>query len=432
MAELPQTMSTADFSWQATTGGTSEPGGTKRTDGWLDEEEPPHQEFNWWWQKMGALIDHLRTIAVRRFDNLPDAIDGCTQYDTFFLQHVTKWPTNAADARSTTYAPAKLACDGRNFYYTSSQRVVAQRSIPSGGIADDWVWDASVDGGIDAERLDTDGSIVGVANNTGGGAPRISVASNGVMVYEDPDSEKCYAVVCDTYASSVRVWWGTYPAAGTATIYVRTTGARSSAVTGLEPVQAICVTDNFVIVGHGDTTDAKLQLYKKASATTLTADKSYILTGYPQTRAQALCADGDTIYWAVDGVGGSAGATVRAIQWDAYGVAVVLWSKEVPTFNAFGSGLKVLVDDRYLYMRWKNGAGDVGVCIINKRTGNIVQFVVQTGITDFAIDGQHLLIATASGLNYFGTGRNAGLWHRRFTEDSNTPMRALAIPAGGR
>lgn len=73
MAELG-TRPTSDIGWaDSGSASVSDPGSAKVDLGWIQDEIPPHDEFNWWMQQAADWIQYLDAGRVRTFDDLEDA-----------------------------------------------------------------------------------------------------------------------------------------------------------------------------------------------------------------------------------------------------------------------------------------------------------------------------------------------------------------------
>lgn len=435
MAEKPTAKPTDSFDWPASTHGVSEPSSLKRNAGWGYAESPPETEFNWWWKKEGALLDWLRSLAVRRFENLHEAITATEQFDTFLLQSDTGVGITQAHQTRTTEATA-ITCvctDGLHIYYVDDQYVRAQPDRISGSAAAAWEYDASAYDTIDCIRIDTDGHIVAIASGITGTPPNMVFVSaeDGSYLASSGATGYVYGCACDSFGVTPRVWWGT--AAGGAADKIRCWqgGAISDSVTGLPVVRAICAFGDFVAWGDEDGSTANCRVYKKTGGSALSLHWKNEGIGISLgNRSQGICSDGELVFFAIDGTGGAV-PTYRAFY---LGTAAAAWTTSGPANHAFGSALRVECDDRYVYARWYHGTNGDGVAIIDKRTGVLLYHIPVSGIVDFCVDGQHIIVARGDGdLRYYSTQRQPQQWVRRApTEQGRLPARRLALPHGGR
>lgn len=437
MAENPSAKPTDSFSWTAVTNGTSEPSSGLRAAGWEAGEAPSEQNFNWWWQKTGENLEWCRANAVRHFDNLYDATNGTSIEDVFVVTPSERGRAQAAHQNNTAAtAITKLATDGR-IVVTVDDQVV--RGEPNAYVAASfgstalWSYDAATEGGIDATKLSTDGVVLAIANGVTGTPPRVVIVTtagdDGGMAYEDADTGYVYAICADSYGSNTpRVWWGTHGGAGADKIFKWTGGARAEMLGSLTDVKCMCATADYLIFSTVDSSNVKLHAYYKEAFTLAWSVASFVAS--VGARSQSVCSDGDLIFHLLDGVGGSAAPSLRAVSlFDG----AVLWTVTGADNYAYASGLRVECDDHHVYARWRYAGADT-VTVFDKKTGRIVWVYVTTSIADFCLDGRSLLWCASDGrVYYYALAVQPRLWIRRDGYDATRqPAKLLALPVGGR
>lgn len=438
MAELPSTKPTEDLDHDTNaTNSTETPGGTK-TDGYADNAILPAAQYNWLQWAQGKSIEWCRALAVRHFDNLYDAINGTAAEDMFLVSAPKRGRAESAHHNNTAAtAVRKIASDGRIVVTVDDQDV---RGEPNGYISASigttalWLYDASTEGGIDATRISTDGVVVAIANGITGTPPRVVIVTtasdDGGIAYEDADTGYVYAICADSYGGATpRVWWGTHGGAGADKIFRWTGGARTEMLGSLTDVKCMCATADYLIFSSVNATNVSLYAYYKEAFTLAWNAASFVAS--VGSRSQSVCSDGDLIFHLLDGVGGSAAPSLRAV--DLFSGAVI-WTVTGGTNYSYAANLRVECDDRHVYAMWRVGSADT-ITVFDKATGRIVWYHANgSAFTDFCLDGRSLLACTGdSRVYYFPTAAQPGLWVRRDQYDATRqPAKLLALPVGNR
>lgn len=439
MAEFPSAIPTEDLAHDTNaTNSTETPSGTK-TDGYADNAILPAAQYNWLQWAQGKSIEWCRANAVRHFDNLFDAIDGTSDGDVFHVSSSGRGRAQSAHQNNTAAsAITKIATDGRVVVTVEDQDVRGEPNAyvnATFGSTALWSYDAATEGGIDVQRISTDGIVVAFGNGLTGTPPSVVVVTtagdDGGMTYEDADTGYCYAICADSLSPSTpRVWWGTH-AGGSDKIFKWTGGARTQMLTGLTDVKCMCATEDCLIFTSVDSTNVKLHCYYKEAFTLAWSIASFVAS--VGARAQAVCSDGELVFHLLDGAGGSAAPSLRAVSLLDGSPGGAIWTKTGGTNRSFGASLRVECDHRYVYAMW-DLSGSECVAVFDKRDGRIVWYYATASITDFCLDGRSLMWCASDGrVYYYSLNAQPGLWTRRSGYDATRePAKLLALPVGGR
>lgn len=436
MAELPASKPTQDVTWAtapADPGDVVEMDPSKKLAGFAFKGRIPYEEENWQRNAYGEILHWLRALAVRRFDNLYEAIDGAAENDVFLCDSPKRgWYAAAHQNNTNASAISKICTDGRVVITVDGQMVRGEPNeyaAASFGSTALWAYDASSEAGVDVLRASTDGVVVAFANGTTGTPPSVVIVTtagdDGGIAYEDVSTGYCYAVCADSVGGDTpRVWWGTFGSGGTAKVYRWTGGARVEVASGYTTIHCICATTDFLFIGSSSGGDANLAALNKSDFSTAWNHSPVSGAG---ARSQAVCSDGELVFFLVDGAGGSAAPKLHCYR--VLGVAgAPIWTATGGTNHAYGSALRVECDHRYVYARWRVSSTDC-VAVFDKLTGAILQLIGVASLADFCVDGRSLMVCTGDGRVYYrGTDYQAGLWVRRDGYDeTRNPAKRLAL-----
>jgi len=443
MAEFPSAIPTENLDHDTNASNSTETASGVKTDGYAVNALLTSGEYNWLQWAQGKSIEWCRSLAVRHFDNLYDAIYDSTdtaraEYTQFFLRVPPRQSRVGNPIQQAGAGTGIIRCvctDGGRIYYVQGGVLHSAKNIHSttaNGLAS-----RTPAGGLNARVIACDGRAL-IVGNTNTLAPPVTVINltNTALpvIYEGVGSGSVDAVCADSTAVQARVWWGTQGGGGTDTVeFWGSVDALVSAITGLQPVRALCATHDFLLVGTGDSTNALLKKYLKDPsgdefAVSYVADISN--PAIVQTRAQALCTDGDTAFWTIDGDGSSA-PTTRAVSINS---GTALWTVTHPANIGYGQGLGNCCDDRFVCVPWF-ASGSHGVMLLDKRTGEKMGTLLHgTDMMTPCTDGVDVMTASATSLEGIfrsGTGRQPGLWSvRAGTDDGRAPFKNLALPLG--
>lgn len=443
MAEFPSAIPTEDLAHDTNGSNRTETAAGIKTDGYALNALLPSGEFNWLQWAQGKSIEWCRSLVPRHFDNLYDAIYDATdtaraEYTQFFLRVPPRQSRVGNPVQQAGAGTGIIRCvctDGGRIYYVQGGVLCSAKNIHStsaNGLAS-----RTPAGGLNARVIACDGRAL-IIGNTNTLAPPVTVVNltNATLpvLYEGVGSGSVDAVCADSTATQARVWWGTRGGGGTDTVeFWGSTDGLVSAITGLQPVRALCATQDFLLVGTGDSTNALLKKYAKDPngdefAVSHVADISN--PSIAQSRAQAVCSDGDTVFWTIDG-DGSNPPTTRAVSINS---GTALWTVTHPANIGYGMGLGNCCDDRFVCVPWYAG-GSHGVMLLDKRTGEKMGTLLHgTDMMTPATDGVDVMTASATSLEGIfrsGTGRQPGLWSvRAGTDDGRAPFKNLALPLG--
>jgi hypothetical protein len=448
MAETPSTKPTDSFSWPSATNGVSEPSSGLRNAGWAPGDAPPAEEFNWWWQRLGAALDWVRSLAVRRFDSLHEAIAATSEGDIFAVNHA--WlPMHEADAvyigitSGVSTPPSLLACDGRRIYMAgdaASGRLAAYDATPAAAAT--MLWSLT---GLEIDPIDisTDGEHVAITNGiTGSPSPKniiIYDADDGSLLYTDTGSGYCYACVCAGRDSlgNPRVYWGEGNNIGATNTIFRWNGtSRITFLGSVHPVLAMAWGGGVLVAAYSpDGVKVGIQAWA------IGADSSFAVTLVQASatadpgRRQGLATDGEYVYWCVTGSPGA--EDHRLFCYEARAGGSLVWTATLGDVNL--GQLRVLVDDRYVYAPWRLGGDDV-VGVFDKRTGAMLGTINPNDSVGalanrraFCSDGSRIWMGVSGETLALGRGtsRQPTMWRRRGTDPHEMmPTNLLAQPVG--
>lgn len=449
MAEYPSDKPTQDVTWAtapADPGDVVEMDAGKKLAGFTFKATIPYEEENWQRNAYGTYLHWLSGLAVRQFDSLYDALYTSAdelrgnQFETFILRAQAGRARSGSPIQQAGAGTGIIRCvctDGGRIYYVQGGVLCSAKNIHStsaNGLAT-----RTPAGGLNARNMACDGRAIIIAN-TNTLAPPVTVINTTdktlPVLYEGVGSGSVDACCADSTANQARVWWGTQAGGGTDTVeFWGSVDGLVSALTSLQPVRALCATQDFLFVGTGDSTNALLKKYEKDAggddfALNHIADISN--PAIVQTRAQALCTDGEFVFWLIDGDGSNA-PTTRAVNiYDG----TALWTVTHAANIGYGIGLGICCDDRYVYVPWF-ASGSHGVMALDKATGAKRAMLLQgTDMMTPCTDGVQVMTASATSLEGIfrqHTGRQPGHWMAQSGEDDGRrPFKNLAIPLGSR
>lgn len=445
MGEFPSARPTEDLDHDTNaTNSTATAAGIK-TDGYAANALLPSAEYNWLQWAQGKSIEWCRTLTVRQFDNLYDALFDASddrldnQFATFILRQAAGRARSGQVVQQAGAGTGIIRCvctDGGRIYYVQGGVLHSAKNIGDGtayGLSN-----RTPAGGLNARNISCDGRALIIAN-TNTLAPPVTIINTAnktlPVLYEGVGSGSVDACCADSTVNQARVWWGTQAGGGSDTVeFWGSADGLVSAITSLQPVRALCASHDHLFVGTGDSTNAILKKYSKdTNDEYLVAFEANISNpSISQSRAQALCTDGEFVFWLIDGDGSNA-PTTRAVNIHD---GTALWTVTHPANLAYGSGLGLCCDDRYVYVPWF-ASGSHGVMALDKNTGAKRALLLHgTDMMTPCTDGVQVMTVSATSLEGIfrqNTGRQPGQWMAQSGEDDGRrPFKNLALPLGSR
>ena len=451
MSEYPSAKPTQDVTW-ATDGGApkTEPSSGLRTAGYANKAIVAHDHLNFLLAALGESVDWLRSVVVRRFENLYEAYLATAWADPFVLRS-NPGAVGAPGSLDTTKAlpgagslnGSALCCDGARLYYGRSNVLYVAANTLSGDaeVLDSEAWTGT--GNILC--MHTDGHFIALGfEATAGTANSVlawTVGADGTLTPffdSGASTNDCTAVLCDYAAGGVTdgvIWF----ADSSTALYSVSAGEGAVAVTGTlgEVVMALDATTKYLFVAL---VSGILRAYPKATAIPTVGDPitnetpiEYVDLSYGSTRRASICNDGETVFYVIDGTGSGTGAA--ALQIYAYDIisATLLWSLSAPYEGSMAQRLRIHCDDRYVYCHWPvSSASDWRATIFRKADGEIVNTYTPSGNFWIAIDGGFsawVLNSSAGNLKRLDMAREPGLWMRGQAMQGQRHRRLL-LPAG--
>ena len=420
MGQFPIDKPTDPFNW-ADGGGAvrTDPGGAKRDLGWLFNEKPPYDFFNYMQGVFSDFIEWLNGIATRGFETVDQGIAATTPGEMFRVIHeLPKSPSDGDVTMNLVGADeARHTCsDGLHIYVEdkTNDELRAYLANPAGALTEAW----RVALGVDVIRMKTDGAVVAIGGTlAGANQMRVFDAATGAVLFSfasikdvldvAPDSDVSSfgaARVFYSDGSSIRMWIN-----GVGDVlWKNTTGG----------VRAICTTPDKVLSIENDTTGGPNGLLMVSyDKTTVIGSIIASFPAHPKGAPAAICSDGELAWASLYHPSISGPPLVTMVPTGGLSLSYVagspFWSAEllVAGIVVAQSLVRIEVDDRFLYV-----SGIDEIYILEKMTGAIIHREASIGsVIFFGYDGTWLykVLTTAPGaIEALGTTRQMGLWLR--------------------
>ena len=406
---------TSDVQW-ATAGTKNDPGAGKRALGWIFQEVPPFDWFNWLDGEQGIWLDWLRQIGSRVFDTIRSALETLSPGDYFRLapNSILPFDNSPQTPMSTGSSASVLASDGFAVYvFDAVDRELFALNPDTGAI----LWSTTAANNPQAPvKLHTDGAIVALLFKNDGATNELwafdaatGASLGSVAMAAATDG---FDVVCASEgngAAGRRIWYtdGTqlrrWDPPGGGPIVEQAIGQVAKAIT-VNPNWVFVATTPGVGAGA-----ATLRRYARRGTGPTTTSSMATATAREKI---ALASDGDHVYSIAYG-----GFGVNAVveRWTGYADGTLNPSPWGGALTGFGGDpgvfiTRIDVDDRYVYV--KDGVGSQ--ITLDKVSGGVL-FIFDVGTPgtfDFTCDGQNLYVSRNGDniLYTYSTERQAGLW----------------------
>jgi hypothetical protein len=340
--------------WAASGGTKTDPGASPRATGWVFEQIPGYDEFNWLQNLWGGLLDWLRQLAGREWADMWEGISNTSaQNDQFKVYHSTTGLRprgqsifNVTNPATGTGTVNQVATDGQYGYFFggTGDAYINRIDLAAGGQEQEYAIPTGA-----ASALDADGLYV-YYTNSNSGVTGLRVHNRDTLAQvRVGGSEYDHGLI-----RSNGVWVvGISPNTGSGNMVfytgLETTVTENKIVTAAAALSGLAIDETQVYSG-----DVLGNVYAYTLAGTPVNSWTTALPSTTAASVNCLAADGNVVYVGTIEVILSASAPAsqspngNAVLWALdRTTGAPLWSRDFPSTNSVCVSLAV--DQGYLY-----------------------------------------------------------------------------------